>query len=79
MEELELKKGVPVLVTPSGALMVVQNSMTTTDDQLLVSEHGDLTKAWMQVGPGDAVKFDQPMHLMQNAWATYVFPVIEKA
>ena len=79
MEELELKNGIPVQVAPSGPLVVVQNSMTTTDDQLMVSEHGDLTKAWMQVGPGDAVKFDQPMWLLQKSWATFVFPVIDKA
>jgi hypothetical protein len=79
MNELELKKGIPVLVTPAGAFTVVQNSMTTTDDMLYVSKSGVMSEKWMEVVPGGSVKFAEPLFIMQDSWTTIVVPVIEGA
>jgi len=79
MDQIVLNKDVPTLMTPSGSEMIVQNSMTTDDDQLMVSKTGTIGNAWMKVGPGDAVKFDEPMYLMQSSWQSFTFPVIDKA
>lgn len=79
MDEITLEKGVPVQVTPSGSFTVIQNTMGTTDDPLLVSTHGDVSKKWMIVRSGGSVKFDEPVYVMQNSWKNFVFPVIEGA
>lgn len=77
MTELVLNQGVPALLTPSLAVVTVQNTMSTSDDKLMVSTHGELTQKWIMVEPGDVIKFDAPMYLLQNSWNQYVFPVVE--
>jgi len=79
MTELKLERGVPVEVTPGGAFAVVQNTMRTADDKLMVSVSGTIDEKWMSIGAGGAVKFDQPMFFMQTSWDTVVLPVIEGA
>ncbi len=77
MTELTLEKGVPVQVTPSKHNATVQNSMTTSDDKLLVSTDNDTIKKWATIDSGDSIKFDEPLYFMQNSWDVAVFPVIE--
>ena len=77
MNEIILSRGVPKMVTPSvGHTYTIQNSMITSDDPLYISAQSDLTVKWIEIKPGDAVKFGEPMYLMQKAWDTMVFPVI---
>lgn len=78
MTELTLERNTPFLVT-TATLKVVQNTMKTTDDQLMVSQDGDLEGKWMAVGPGDSVRFEANLYFMQIGWDTWVFPVFEGA
>ena len=75
MDELLLRNGVPVLISTNGMCTSIQNSMTTTDDQLLISNHGKLDKAWIHVPPGEIVKFNTDMYAMQNVRPAFVFPI----
>jgi hypothetical protein len=77
MEELELEKGIPVQVTPTKASLMVQNTMASDDDKLMVSSHGDVNKKWVEVQSLSSVKITEPMYFMQDARAVWVFPVIE--
>ncbi len=79
MYEVTLQKDIPKLVTPSGTVISIQNTMKTSDDRLHVSSHGDITKKWILLDTDQIVKFDGPMYLMQTAWNQWVFPVIEVA
>ncbi len=78
MTELTLNQSVPVLVTPSLTYAVVQNTMKTSDDKLMFSSDGDLSKKWMKLGNGCTVKITEPVYFMQDSWSTHVFPVIEQ-
>jgi len=77
MNELSLTQQTPVLVTPSKAATTIQNTMSTSDDDLMVSSHGDINKKWFLIESGDSVKFSEPTYLMQTGRASWVFPVIE--
>lgn len=79
MDELILEKNTPTQVLPSSGLMIVQNTMGTTDDPLYVSTHGDINKKWLTVESGCYVKFDEPLFFMQGSWNNFVFPVVEGA
>jgi len=77
MTEIALNKDVPVQITPSKTVVVIQNTMKTADDPLFISEGNDLTKKWIEIAPGDSVKFSEPMYVMQRSWPQWTFPVIE--
>lgn len=78
MTEISLERNTPLLVT-TAVLKVVQNTMKTNDDQLMVSQDGDPAGKWMTVAPGDSVRFESNVYLMQTGWDTWVFPVFEGA
>lgn len=75
MDELQLDRGVPVLISTNGMCTTIQNSMPTNDDQLLISNHGDPDKAWIHVPPGELVKFNVDMYAMQNVRPAFIFPI----
>ena len=72
-----LIKNTPVLVTPTKYSAVIQNTMATSNDDLLVSTHGDPEKAWMSIEFGENIKFSEPTYLLQKAKDTWTFPVLE--
>ncbi len=77
MEEIILEKGIPLAVDPLGITSTVQNKMTTTDDPLYVSNHGDVDKKWIEVPAGDYVKYATPVFFLQKSWNQLVLPVVE--
>jgi len=79
MTQLTLKRGVPVEVTPTGAFAVIQNTMKTIDDKLMISVNGTVNQKWINLDAGGCVKFSQPMYFMQTSWDTVMVPVIEGA
>jgi len=77
MDELILDINTPVQVSPNAdQTYTIQNTMETSDDMLLVSTHGDISKQWTKIEPRASVQFSDPMYLMQKSWAQWIFPVI---
>ena len=75
MDELELKREVPYDFNALSST-IVQNSMINTDEELFVSNHGDIDKAWMSIGPGATITFSGQLFFMQKSFNQYVFPVV---
>ena len=75
MDELELKRGVPYEFIPT-ASTIIQNSMINTDEGLFVSNHGNIDKAWLSIGPGATMTFSGTLYFMQKSFNQYVFPVV---
>ena len=77
MNEIILEKYSPLEVTPTKASVTVQNTMRSDNQILYISSHGDNTKKWIKIEPGDSVKFGETMYLRQDAFDQWVFPAIE--
>jgi len=78
MTSITLEENIPLLVTPTAlSIALVQNSMTTNDDPLMASTHGDPALPWVKIPPGDYLRFDTAMYFMQKSWKAFTFPVIE--
>ncbi len=75
MDELELEREVPYRFVPT-ASTIIQNSMFNTDEELYVSNHGDIDKAWLSIGPGATMTFSGELYFMQKSFNQYVFPVV---
>ena len=77
MYEIILEKYTPLSVTPTKMSVTVQNTMRSENQILYISEHGDNTKKWIKIEPGDSVKFGETMYLRQDAYDQWVFPAVE--
>lgn len=73
-----LARGIPLAVSPQIDAAIVQNTMDGHSQLLYVSEHGQMTGAWLSVPGMSCIEFDKTVYLMQKDFDEYAFPIASK-
>ncbi len=76
MDEVNLKKDLKFEFDPSlyGSIIVLQNPMSTTDDIMYISSHGNIDKAWVEIEPKEKIEISSKVYLLQKSWNQITVP-----